>query len=98
MYNSSCRIWFIGMGIFCIVVGIFVGFYSMGYGATSVILIRIFLLNTYSVLGYIFLSVGLILHYFKIKLHMHEQKLKPQTQQFSSLKDFVKDKENQEDT
>lgn len=85
------------MGTFCIAVGIFVGFYSIGYGATSVTLISIFFLNTYSVLGYIFLSIGLILHYFKIRLQKYKQKLKPQTQQFSSLKDFVTDKENQED-
>ena len=98
MYHRSCREWFIHMGVFCIVAGIIVGFILLGYGPTDpLLIISIFFLNTFSVFGYIFLSIGLILQYFKIRLHKHEQKLKPQTQKFSSLKDFVEDKVNQED-
>ncbi|MHA1375047.1 MAG: hypothetical protein ACTSR7_12210 [Promethearchaeota archaeon] len=99
MYHSSCRTWFIYMGIFCIIVGfIFGSFISIGYGAPDLIsIINGILLNNYSLFGYIFLSIGLILQYFKVKLHKREQKLKPQTQKYESFKDFVKDKINTED-
>lgn len=93
MYYSSWREWFIYIGIFCIIAGVIVGFISITYGINDILLILNFVfLNTFSIFGYIFLSLGLFLHYFKLIRNKRDQKLKPKTQKFSSFKDFVQDK------
>lgn len=93
----SCSSWLISMGIFCIGAGIFIGFTLFGYGPLDPLLgFRAIFFNTYSIFGYIFLGLGLILLYFKRRLRNYEQTL-PQTQTNNSPNDFTEHQISQED-
>jgi len=66
---SSCSRWLIVSGIFCLGAGIFIGFTMFGYGPMDPLLvIRALFFNFYSIIGFLFLGLGLILLYFKRRL------------------------------
>ena len=80
------------MGIFCILAGFIIGALIGRYETQDFLtILKSYLLNTYSIIGYVFLGLGLIGYYLKRKFKKISMKSK-NTTSYQTFKDFVNQK------
>jgi len=80
------------MGIFCILAGFIIGALIGSYETQDFLTtLKSYLLNTYSIIGYVLLSLGLIGYYLKRKFKKISMKSK-NTTSYQTFKDFINQK------